>query len=103
MCVYRYSMMFDIYLTNESQILSIVRAITRAGFESASDIQRQLHLSRALGPKYEEVHLLALSVTAIQTKQEFFQLNKKTRAFERACPDSQQGAIRPIFEGDTPP
>jgi hypothetical protein len=28
---------------------------------------------------------------------------KKTRAFERACTVSQQGAIRPIFEGDTAP
>jgi hypothetical protein len=30
-------------------------------------------------------------------------LDKTTRAFERACTVSQQGAIRPIFEGDTPP
>jgi hypothetical protein len=49
------------------------------------------------------VRLLALSVTAIQTKREFFLPNKKTRAFTRSCAHSQDGAIGPIFEEDMPP
>ena len=29
-------------------------------------------------------------------------VNKKTRAFECACTVSQEGALSPFFEGDTP-
>jgi hypothetical protein len=70
--MHQYSMISDIFLINESNILSVVRVTTRAGFESAWDIQWQFYLSNCLGPKYDEVRLLALSVTAIQTKREFF-------------------------------
>jgi hypothetical protein len=45
-----------------------------------------------------------LSLEVRHTKQPLLilTLNKKTRAFERSCTVSQDGAIGPIFEGDMP-
>jgi hypothetical protein len=62
-----------------------VRIITHAGFEPSTVFA----LLKGLGPKYEEVRLLAQSITVIQNAQDFFQPNKKTRAFEMACTVSQ--------------
>jgi hypothetical protein len=42
-------------------------------------------------------------VRPIQSNRDFFSPDKKTRAFKRSCALSQEGTIRPIFEGDTPP
>jgi hypothetical protein len=43
-----------------------------------------------------------VEVWPIQTIREYFQPNKKTRVFERACIVAKKGAKRPIFEGNTP-
>jgi hypothetical protein len=76
-----------------------VLVTTRAGFEPRP-LFAPLKLFRA---NYYLGRQLPVSVTAIQSVRGLFQNNKKERAFERSCPLSQEGALSPIFEGDTPP
>jgi hypothetical protein len=88
MCVFRYSTNADVSLINENknpQLCHTSRDVTRAGFES-STVNASL---KNLGPYLSRYGLIPLPVTVIQTKREFSYLNKKTRAFERACTVSQ--------------
>jgi hypothetical protein len=68
-----------------------------------SNPQRYLHLSNYLGQFLNRVLLLAVKVRPIQSNRGLFQPKKKERAFERSCALSQEGALSPNFEGDTPP
>jgi hypothetical protein len=44
-----------------------------------------------------------VEVRPIQTIREYFQPNKKARAFEKGCIVAKKRAIGHIFEGDMPP
>jgi hypothetical protein len=59
---------FHSFLINENKIPSVVRADTRAGFDSSTVIVP----IKLLGPNYEEVRLFAPEVRPIQSNQDFF-------------------------------
>jgi hypothetical protein len=72
MCVFRHS---NDCVEFEFTVISVLRVCTSSLVllhVPDSNPQRYSHLSKGLGPKYEEVRLLALSVMAIQTKRECF-------------------------------
>jgi hypothetical protein len=102
MCVFRYSNNYDEF---EFIVISTLRVCTSSLVllhVPGSNPQRYLHLSNC-SRHLSRVRLLAVQLRPIQSKRGLFQHNKKTRAFEWSCSLSQEGAISPIFEGDTPP